>query len=279
MRKDWFELSKRKTRKNVKKPVNSVIEITFNNSVSSSGISMENDKISIIDNDGKKIIPDDITYKRVSTRGENKEKTISSLHVNDGNNSTINIGLPAFANFDFVFAIDTNARQIESQMIYCTAASHILYHKQKREAYCEFVGGFIFIDPIIPAEKVGWFHFMDRIMRRYGRILKGKKAVLLTDHDLTKHDDINNHIITMVPNIGIPNEFCLAYASADRLDNEANEFIRFCDKEATTILRNIDDIKINNLSLNNSNGYFCKYISGVRNSNDIRLPNILYLSD
>ena len=141
-----------------------------------------------------------------------------------------------------------------------------------------FVGGFLFINPTIEAEKVGWYYFIASILSKYNSELTGKKVLLVTDHDLSKHDDINRQNVDIVPGRKIPNGFSLGYASSDRLDIPYNELVRYCDK-VSSMFRNGTEVEINEFPVDYQKPLFCDYIVPLpyKRDGEENLPSMLYL--
>ena len=120
-------LSKSKKEHDKKKPVKDVIEMTFDEPVSSSAIIINGANFSILQSDGKGLLtPDNVVHKRISTRGEgNKAKIVSSLQ-NCHNVSPIvsarKFPFDSSNDNDYIFAIDTNDKTIGDRVICCTAS-------------------------------------------------------------------------------------------------------------------------------------------------------------
>lgn len=273
-------LSKNKKRKRTeKKPINDVVEISFDKPVSSSGILLDHGKISIIGLDGNAIIPHMVAKKRMSIRGEaNIQKNISSLFIDKISESHVNIHLPMQGIYDYIFAIDTNTKKIDGRAIHCSAIFQVVSHRFDGGwmSIHDFIGGFVFFNSKIPAEKVGWFHIIDYFMVRNKGIPSGKKALLLTDHDLDKHVEINNRNINLVPNLKIPEGFYLGYATSDRQDDLSNDLIRLCDRMSTEILNSLDERALMQLFSSGIAGPFCDKIVTVKNPNTSRIDGLLY---
>jgi len=275
----WGSLSKKKRNKAPKKPINDVIEIYFDKPVSSSRILLDHGKISIIGMDGNPLIPNSVVKNRMSTRGEAKvKKNISSLFIDKTPESFIDIHLPMQGMYDYIFAIDTNTKEVDGRAIHCSAIFQVVSRRFDGGwiSLHDFIGAFVFFNSKIPAEKVGWFQVIDYLLCNKG-IPSGKKVLLLTDHDLDKHVDINNRKIDLVPNLKIPEGFYLGYATSDRQDDLSNDLIRLCDKMSTEILNNLDERALMQLFSSRIAGPFCDYFAIVKNPNTCKINGILYL--
>jgi len=273
------ELSKKRSKKRQKKPINDVVEIIFDKPVSSSGLMIDHGKISIIGNDGNAVIPQSVVQKRMSVRGEsNIEKHISSLHIDNTGKSHVDFHLPMQGIYDYIFAIDTNTKIIERRTIHCSAIFQVASRRFDGGwvSLHDFIGAFVFSEAKIPAEKVGWFNIVDYIMARNKGIPKKKKTLLLTDHDLGKHKEINNRNIDLVPSLKIPVGVYLGYATSDRQDDLSNDLIRLCDKTSTEILNGLDDSTLIQLYSSGITGPFCDKIVVVRNPNAGEIEGLFY---
>jgi len=274
------KLSKKKKKKRTqKKPINDVIEIRFDKSVSSSGILFDHGKFSIIGLDGNALIPHTVEQKRMSTRGEeNVQKHISNLFIDKIAEPHVNIHLPMQGIYDYIFAIDTNTKEIRERVIHCSAVFQVVSRRFNGGwmSLHDFIGAFVFSDAKLSAEKVGWFHIIDYFMARNKGFPSEKKMLLLTDHDLGKHIEINNRNIDFVPNLKIPKGCYLGYATSDRQDDLSNDLIRLCDRVSTEILYNLDEIALMQLYSSGLMGPYCDKILVVKNSNTSRVDGLLY---
>jgi len=101
-------------------------------------------------------------------------------------------------------------------------------------------------------------------------------VLILTDHDVKNHDNINKGVFDIVPGARIPQNFYLGYASSDRLHDVSNEILQYCDKEATRMLKDITGMKINNSVPNKTKSRFCEAVIVCKNEVDFKFPGMLY---
>lgn len=246
-----------------KKPTNSTVEILFDDPKNTSGIlfgvsGIGGRSIVVMNDSGVPLVPDTVIYERTSTRGRqnDRKKTLSRIQIdNKVSRSTWSASYP-WKTIDFIFSIDTNSKQLGNTTMHCTVVNYINQHDNLFEP--EFILGFLFTDAKISAEKVGWFHLIDRLLAFNRNTLVGKRTLLLTDHDLGSHYDVNKRVIDIVPGCKIPQGFFLGYASTDRADDMANKLVKICYKQSTAILDALDIKMLGNLPAIRKESPFCK---------------------
>ena len=203
---------------------------------------------------------------------------ISNLFIDEIVKPDINVHMPMQGIYDYIFAIDTNTKEIKDLAIHCSAIIQVVSRQIDGDwvSIHDFIGAFVFINSKVSAEKVGWYYTINYVIARNEGIPSGKKVLLLTDHDLGMHKEINNRNIDIVPNLKIPNGFYLGYATSDRQDDLSNNLIGLCDIASTEILKSLDDRTLTELYSFGAKGSLCDKLVMVRNQNADRVDGLFY---
>jgi hypothetical protein len=67
------------------------------------------------------------------------------------------------------------------------------------------------------------------------------RIAIITDYNLGGHIKYNKGELPLYKDFYLPTNFTVLYASSDKKDNVLNTFITMCDKDAKTLLRELDE--------------------------------------
>ena len=195
--------------------------------------------------DGRKIKPD-VTFSQTHYNGKSgKEKVISRIQDKVIPNQA-DLMKHLSSTFDLVIAVDTNTKVIESEVISVSGVLHCIVQATTDPAKYEVVfplhGNLFFrnCSNELPAEKFGWIMVIQNIYRdpQY----KKKRYALITDHDLANHTSYNTQKIPIYSNFYLNDNFTLMYGRGDGSKvNILNYLIMQCDKQATNLLKEIEE--------------------------------------
>lgn len=169
----------------------------------------------------------------VSTHRERKKGENTLVKV-DTNPDELRIGeIAALRQYDFVFAVDTNNRQIGD---YLVSAAHVMQLRFTAENKVErsTLGTFVFSNVLEKQENLAWLLLRDEILRSPSHDLMNTYGII-TDSDLGNHDEYNKRIKPIYAEEFLPENFTLIYASEEG-NGVANLLIRQCDKNSTETL-------------------------------------------
>ena len=212
------------------------------------GFSCENGEVSIRLPAGKKEKPDYVFSQVQFTRKKGSEKIVNSIP----NGTAIDIPSYLASNFNRVFAIDTNTKQIDNNKIsVCSIIESYFGNKQNNQIsfFYRKCGILLFKNcPDNLEEKFSWVKFIKLIIssQNYNDNLK---YAIITDHDFGNHNKYNNKELPLIRGFYLPNNFTLIYASSDTgKEFLLNKLIIKCEKDAKRILSKFEKNKIINLN-------------------------------
>lgn len=169
------------------------------------------------------------------TTKNGKDKVLSCIP----NIATINIPAYLVSEFDVIYSIDTNTKQISNDMVSVSCIKKWYVKKTQAtqiEISQEERGGIFFKNcPDSESERFAWYKLITMFFTSPTYSDKLRVAVL-TDHDLSNHPKYNNREIPIFKNFYLPCNFALIYASGDKKENILNMLIMECDKDARNIL-------------------------------------------
>lgn len=206
------------------------------------GVTFDNDQAYVHLPSGEKMKADAVFSQTQYTRTTGKDKVLSSVPY------IATLGIPASlaSNFDAIWAIDTNTKQINDDMV---SISCILecYAKKTRTAQQIKVlyrkhGNMAFKNcPNNESEKFAWFRLVAMITSGQG-YSENLRIAVITDHDLSRHSKYNTKELPIYKDFYLPDNFTLVYASSDTgKENILNMLITECDKDATNILKELEE--------------------------------------
>ncbi len=150
----------------------------------------------------------------------------------------INPSLP-FADFDHVFAVDTNTKNIGEDRVSVAAITYCCVGLKNGNQFSLSV-------PILmawyeyrnvegPPENLAWKELIEAILRN-PELQKGEIG-LIVDSDLGKHKDFNKRVLPIYENFYLPERFRMLYGSTDGgKESLVNKLISFSDKRSNYLL-------------------------------------------
>jgi hypothetical protein len=188
---------------------------------------------------GEVIHPVRIEVGSAYIRGNKKPKTLTRVPCNPESIQTDPNRL--LAKFDFLFAVDTNTKQIGAVKVSVSAAHHIWdirVTKDRWDVKCTPQNPFEFHDSSDLPEKVGWWEIIQRI-QVHG--FKGEVG-LIVDSDMDQLTEINARSRPLVGNFHLPDGIELIYGCGDRGTQEyiTNAAISHCDRVSRSYIHRVE---------------------------------------
>lgn len=209
---------------------------------------LENGKFTIIHN-GKEVIPKKAWLGLQHEREKKNDKIINNLPL-DVRDLSFNL-MNQVLNYDYIYAIDTNTKIINSISISCAGIVKCTLDKKKENATYGATGSFELWNAQHP-EKASWQVLIEMITR--GKNYDSKKRyALVVDSYLKDHSYYNNQTLPITPNYYLPPNFQLIYASSDKSDTLLNKLIQLADKAATNTLNHVQNKDLQSFSLGMQN--------------------------
>lgn len=229
---------------NKKKQRIPIISPHFDKHVEIAGLDLKDGIFTFYDSSGKKIIPISITIGDSYTRESGKTKILNQIRTN---NDQINLNPNAnLDNFDWLFAIDTNTKEYNDfkLSISCSAFLKIELEEpelnketanQKWAAKVTMQAAFIFRNPTVNPEVVGWQELINRI-RQSPEFKDTLKIGIIVDSELEALSQFNRREQPIIGDHFLLEKFELIYASSDvGPEYPHNKLIRICDNTANNI--------------------------------------------
>ena len=204
------------------------------------GISFENGDIHIILESGEKVKPDAVFSQISYKRKKGKEKILNLIPEG----AAINVPLYLANQFNVIFAIDTNTKQIEDKKISISTCVEAYFQKLNDETIklsSRKMGNIIFTTPIINIEeKIAWILFIKKLM--VNERFTSDKIAIITDHDLGNHGNYNKRKAPLLDDFYLPKNITFIYASTDSgSENIINKLLSRCDKDAQNIIKILEE--------------------------------------
>lgn len=230
------------------KPRTPIISPEFEGHVEIGGFD-ENDGIfTFKDSNGNKVVPNSITISDSYPKQSGKPKILNTIRTE---NNQINLNQnDNLSNFDWLFSIDTNYKKHNESVISISCSSFFILDlkepklvkgiaKQDWHAKVIMQTAFIFRNPTVNPELVGWQELINRI-KKNPEYRDNLKIGIVVDSELGNLNKINNHEMPIIGEHFLPANFHLIYASSDAgADYPHNKIIRICDKVANAIWKHI----------------------------------------
>lgn len=161
-----------------------------------------------------------------------KNRTLNRIESNS-NIMSMNL-IELICQFDVIFAVDTNTKNINGVNISVPSMQCCEINKNKNETsftFCCF--GLVCLKNIEEnhPEKIGIKLLIQAIMSNQN-YSKNLKIGIVTDHDLGNIDKYNKKEIPLCEDFYLPENFTLLYATDKPKENILNILISECDKEA-----------------------------------------------
>ena len=145
---------------------------------------------------------------------------------------------PVLLEFDHVFAVDTNTKDIGGDKVSVAAVLHCIIGPKNNTSVnisYSFLGWFEYRNIIGKEENLAWMQLSIAIAKEPG--YEEQKIALLVDSDLMCHDQYNKGELPIYGNYYLPSNTTLIYASADGgKEVLINRLIGFCDSKAKELL-------------------------------------------
>lgn len=146
-------------------------------------------------------------------------------------------------NYDLIFAIDTNTKEIGNQKYSASAIvlCKLKQHAGRLEALYSPHHIFRFKNVELP-EKIGWVNLIKGIMDN-PQYSENLKVAIIVDSDYGNLAKYNSRELPIINNVYLPKNMTLIYASADSgAENLPNKLIYMCDKVAKETLEELNGI-------------------------------------
>lgn len=199
------------------------------------GVTFENGRILVHPISGGIEKADAVFSQTQYTTKNGKDKALSCIP----NIATINIPEYLTSEFDVIYSIDTNTKQINNDMVSVscinkwyakvTPGTQIQISQEER-------GNIFFKNcPDDESERFAWYKLITMLTASpiYNQNLR---VAMITDHDLWNHPKYNDREMPIFKDYYLPCNFTLIYASGDKKENILNMLLMECDKEAGNIL-------------------------------------------
>lgn len=199
------------------------------------GLSFENGRILVHPISGGIEKADAVFSQTQYTAKNGKDKVLSCIP----NIATINIPEYLASEFDVIYSIDTNTKQISNDMVSVSCINK-WYAKKTQVTQIEISqeerGNIFFKNcPDNESERFAWYNLITMLTASpiYNQNLR---IAVITDHDLWNHPKYNDRETPIFKDFYLPCNFTLIYASGDKKENILNMLLMECDKEARNIL-------------------------------------------
>ena len=204
------------------------------------GITLKGNGAVVLLPSGDEVTADAVFSQRQYTRKSGRDKVLSRVP-----NQAVVDEAVLLTDFDVVFAIDTNTKNIESEAVsvscFLECYARQVTPSQVEVSYSEHMLVFKNCEDE-PAERFGWYR-LTRIVDG-SPIFQGKARIgVVTDHDLTRHGRYQAGEVPIYGAHYLPNRFTLIYATSDAgKGGVLNRLIAECDKQAGEVLRQLEDL-------------------------------------
>jgi hypothetical protein len=228
----------------MKKPIKLQLNITLPKDKRIEKMTLEpNGDIAFFDKDGNSVVPPKL--ERIIGFDRTKGTKVQTRHSAEAGLLSLG-GLAELAEYEKLFAIDTNTRAINGVQ---TSAACFLVFRLIRDGLDykivsddETVHVYEFQHVTGNPELLGVL----KLAVDVSFVEKGRKfkMVIVNDSSLGNHGDVNARKIPLYADCLLPNGFTLAYASADTGGELLNKLIRCSNQQSTRFLRLLEAGKI-----------------------------------
>lgn len=200
------------------------------------GLTFDNGQASVHTLSGEKVKADYVSSQVQYTGKTGKNKVISRFH----NKVTFDINKSFATDFDLIFAIDTNTKEIHNDLISISSIfqCNAKIVGERVRVRCRKILNIYFKDaPSNSPEKIALAKLIKLI--KYNLNLR---IAIITDHDLDKHTKYNNRELPIYGEIYLPPNIAILYAASDKgTSNIMNILLIECDKDAKNYLRQLNE--------------------------------------
>jgi hypothetical protein len=216
-----------------------VISPHFVENVEIARLDLQGDILSFHSSKGECVIPTHVSVGDAYIRESGKLKVINQVQTSGARidlNPNVAIGL-----FDWLFAIDTNTRECDGSVvsISCSVLADVSLASptSRRGRMCQDWAAkvvpqpaFVFRNPQINSELIGWRELINRIQKS-SAVASGSKVGIVVDSELGKIPSLNRRESPVLGDHHLPDGFELLYASSDvGAEFPHNKLLRICDR-------------------------------------------------
>lgn len=204
------------------------------------GVTSENGEIFVHLPSGEKVKADATLSRTQYIRKSGKEKILSSIP----NQAVVDVPYYLACQFDVILAIDTNTKQVGNDNVSVASISEcyarqinstqvqVSYRKRANLAFKNYLGS--------DAEKFAWFKLF-QIITSTPNYTENLRIALVSDHDLANHHKYNTGELPIYQDTYLPSNVTLVYATSDAQEYVLNTLIAECDKDASRIIRELEE--------------------------------------
>lgn len=225
------------------KPINLTISFSIPKGVKLAKASIKPDgEIVLIDEEGKIITPEHM--ERSTHYNRDKGPKIQSRSKVENQSLSVG-GLKEFAEYDAVFAIDTNKRVINGIKVHAACFIRCNFATEENQTRIECDGKLnIYEFHNIPDNENPEMLAVLKVARDVSRTSDSDRNLniaFVTDSDIESHDKISKRKIPIYKKHLLPPGFTLHYASTDTGSEAINRILRFCDKQSSNYLKYLEE--------------------------------------
>jgi len=151
------------------------------------------------------------------------------------------------SSFDVIIAIETNTKQIGAETLSVSGIVKCQVRgTDNRDAYSVDILSRKSIllqdcpDEELPPEKFGWMKVIEEVCRE--PVNATRTFCLVSDHDLDNHHLYNCRKLPIFKDAYLPSNFTITYGKGDSSkESILNYLVQVCDKQATNVLREIEE--------------------------------------
>lgn len=203
----------------------------------------QDEVITLFDSNGNRIVPE---YVQVGLgyKKKNWKRKVTSYVRSTVDPISTNLYV-LLSKYDRLYAIDTNKKQIDG-VEYCVSCRMEIQMELKGHQQWQMVldrlPSFIFTNPTVHEERIGWSQFI-----KQERFYENAKRIgIVTDHDLGNMPLYNLRKKEVLDTGFLSENIDFIYASAERDKNSPlNNAMKQCDADSNLLLGKIIDKKMN----------------------------------
>ena len=229
-------------RKNKKKPRSYSVTLDMGEPVTANGMYYDpkSGKVALLNN-GRELTARKATVEQTYER--NKGPKVLNRAILKPTEMFVNPNR-ALEQFDEIYAVDTNTRELNSIMV---SVSGIVGGKNTKIMISNHTSVTYrplkcleFHNVMIKPENLGWMEAI-KAVKRAPQYSDRNRIAIIVDSDLGMINSYNHGEAGLYDNFYLPNNFSLIYASADSgSENIANKMIKLADNISSVILRGLD---------------------------------------
>ena len=204
------------------------------------GLTFDSGQVYVHTLSGEKVKADYVSSQVQYTGKTGKNKVISLIH----NKVTFDINKSLATDFDLIFAIDTNTKEIDNDSISISSIFQCyakIIGEKVRMSFGKIINICFKNAPNNASEKIACAKLVNMIIstRQYNNNLR---IGIITDHDLNKHSKYNNREFSIYGETYLPPNMTIIYAASDKsISNIMNILLNNCDKDANNYIRQLNE--------------------------------------